>query len=131
MNPIELAPSLLVVEDEAIILNLLLGVLSGEHYRVVCASNGREAVDLYRTRHVEIDLVVLDFHMPGMNGTDTLALLREINPDVRCLLMSGSPDAIFCEQGGLRNVVGIISKPFGVRPFLELVRTVLPVTSVP
>jgi CheY-like chemotaxis protein len=81
---------LLVVDDEAGIRRVLSLALPRAGFEVRLAASGREAVEAYRVYWRDIDLVLLDVLMPGgLDGPQTLAALREINPDVRCCFMSG------------------------------------------
>ena len=68
----------------------MLGVGMRSHgFAVWLACDGPEAVDLYRAHRDGIDVVLLDVQMPGLDGPETLAALRELNPRVRCCFMTG------------------------------------------
>jgi len=79
----------LVVDDDDIVRRALTLSIERLGYRALQASCGTDAVELFRTRRAEIRGVVLDMVMPGMNGRATYLGLREIDPDVRAVLLSG------------------------------------------
>ena len=84
------ATTVLVVDDEPAILQMLGMALP--HYGFVArlATTGRKAVEIYRRHHESIDVVLLDVQMNGMDGPQTLAALQVVNPAVRCCFMSAS-----------------------------------------
>jgi two-component system nitrogen regulation response regulator NtrX len=78
---------LLVVDDERAIREVLVQVLGYEGYEVLAAGSGGEALTMYRQQ--PFDLVLLDVKMQGIDGIDTLAQLRQIDPDARVVMISG------------------------------------------
>src|SRR5262245_11971981 len=78
----------LVVDDEALIRSMLNTGLAQYGFEVRLAASGREAIEIYSRDFSEIDLVLLDVRMPGLDGPQTLARLEAINPNVRCCFMS-------------------------------------------
>jgi CheY-like chemotaxis protein len=79
----------LVVDDQDYLRYTIERTLHAAGFLVWLAESGREAVDLYRRHAAAIDVVVLDVRMPGMDGPQTLAALRELDPHVRCCFLSG------------------------------------------
>jgi len=77
--------SILVVDDEEILRDLMKDILRDLGYGVMLAPDGREAVDVYREHEDEIDLVIVDMVMPKMGGKETFQELRRINPEVKAL----------------------------------------------
>ena len=104
--------NVLVIEDEAAVLRLLGMALRHDGFVVWLAGSGKEAVGLYRQHHRDIDLVLLDMQMPGMDGPETLTALREIHQAVRCVFMSGSSGECYVQQLLALGVEGVIAKPF-------------------
>jgi CheY-like chemotaxis protein len=95
-------------------------------FDVLIASDGREAVDLYRTRGGEIELVLMDLTMPHMDGGEAFGELRRINPDVRVILSSGySRDDIAGRFAG-KNLAGVLQKPYTLARLSESLSAVLP-----
>ena len=80
-------PLALVVDDESAILETLSGVLTDEGFEVITTPSGEAAYDLYRERAP--DVVFLDVWLPDRDGLETLALLRELDPDAAVVLLSG------------------------------------------
>ena len=80
---------ILVVDDDENVRRLLTRWLPQQGFAVWPAAGGREALDLYRSHGAAIDAVLMDVRMPGMDGPQTLAALRGMNPRVRCCFMSG------------------------------------------
>src|SRR5262252_5180647 len=83
---------ILVVDDEAVIRALAQVILETNGYRVLCAADGPEAIDLYRQQQDNVALVLLDQRLPSMNAHATLAALRAVNPDARVVLSSGESE---------------------------------------
>lgn len=81
--------TILLVDDEEMVLNIGEKFLQKLGYSVIKAGGGEEAVESYTENMEKIDLVVLDIIMPGMDGTQVFKKLREINPEVKVLLSSG------------------------------------------
>lgn len=83
---------ILIVEDEAALLNLMQKIVSSLNYQVICAENGKAAIDQLKS-HPDISLVITDIMMPGgMSGYDVAKEAREILPSVPILYLSGYAD---------------------------------------
>jgi len=117
--------TILVVDDEKMILDVSLDMLESLGYRVYMAGNFKEATSVYIEKQYEIDLVILDMIMPGVSGRDIFDQLREINPGVKVLLASGY--SINGEAQAIldRGCNGFIQKPFGLNELSRRVREVL------
>jgi two-component system cell cycle sensor histidine kinase/response regulator CckA len=113
--------SILVIDDERDLLDILQVALEGERFKVYVAASGREALDLFERHWREIDLVLLDYVMPEMTGDLVFECMRQINPDVRVMLLSGSADHVANKMfaAGLR---GYIRKPFYLDDVIARVR---------
>ncbi len=81
--------TILLVDDEDMILYIAGEMLERMGYTVLTAKNGKSAIEVYRQNAGNIDLVILDMVMPGMSGGNTYDNLKRINPDVKVLLSSG------------------------------------------
>ena len=116
---------ILVVDDEFPVRNVIS--LSLEHlgYSVTMAASGEEAIELYQTSAEPYDLLIMDMLMPNMSGDQAFFMLKEIDPNVKVLLISGysSPEAVesVLENGGL----GFIAKPFTISDLSARVRQCL------
>jgi two-component system, cell cycle sensor histidine kinase and response regulator CckA len=81
--------TILVVEDEPTLRRVAGKLLEKLGYRVLEATCGEGALEIFADRSGDIDLVILDVIMPGLNGMETLARLRDMDPNVRVILCSG------------------------------------------
>ncbi|MFN7945177.1 MAG: response regulator [Blastocatellia bacterium] len=81
--------TILVVDDEPMVSRLLQEMLSGYGYRIVTAGSGQEALNWYRTHSGEVDLVITDVVMPGLQGPELCREIQRLNPHARLLLTSG------------------------------------------
>ncbi len=115
---------LLIVDDEPALRRLLDECLSDAGYRVTVASDAREALAVAPTLG-EVDLLVTDVRMPGMNGRELEARLRERMPDLKTIFMSGYSEEILGPSGALDEGVEFIGKPFRLASMLKRVRDVL------
>jgi two-component system, cell cycle sensor histidine kinase and response regulator CckA len=115
----------LLVDDEESMQELGRELLEEEGYQVLIASNGQDAVHLYRQRFAEIQLVILDLVMPGMDGGQTYLELRTINPNLKVFFCTGyMPDQVISallEEERLKA----LQKPFNPENFVQMVREVL------
>jgi CheY-like chemotaxis protein len=117
--------SILLVDDEQPVRELGAKILAAFGYSVTTASNGEEALEIYRQEGEKIDMVILDMIMPGIGGLKCLKELMEINDQVKVLISSG-----FSSGGTTREVVGagaqgLIRKPYTVNQLLRVVRATL------
>jgi PAS domain S-box-containing protein len=115
--------TILVVDDDAAALRVAEQILQRHGYRVLTAVHGRAAVDAYAAVGPTIDLVLLDLTMPELSGWETLRELRQMDPTVRVLLMSGysqTPGAT------LEGAAGFLAKPYSASELRETVSALLP-----
>jgi DNA-binding NtrC family response regulator len=116
------APSVLVVDDDPMLRRLLDLGLQRAGFVVRLASDGKEAVESYRRQPPGI--VLMDVQMPGADGAETLALLREFDPHLRCCLMTGGTSYSteeLLKMGALR----VIEKPFNLERLAQTLRQAL------
>lgn len=120
---------ILIMDDEAIILDAAEKILQTAGYEVELAKDGGEAIELYgkaREAGKPFDLVIMDLTVPGgMGGRETLAKLIELYPGVRAIVSSGySHDPIMAHYEDY-GFVGVIAKPYRVREMAEIVNKVI------
>jgi CheY-like chemotaxis protein len=113
----------LIVDDEAFIREIADETLRGHGYRVLTASHGSEALELYERHSREVRAVVTDLSMPVMDGPATVRALRERDPDIRVVVMSGRGDGATRASG--LGVLGFLPKPFTPRMLVEVVQAAL------
>ncbi len=101
--------TILVVDDEPLLRRIAQKLLQKLGYHVLEASSGRKALEIFREKGREIDLVLLDLIMPGLSGLQTLEQLRAIDPGVPVLICSGCDDS---EAQELPSGVNFLPKPF-------------------
>ena len=100
-------PTVLIVDDDESILTML-GKALGRTCDVLTASDGGQAIDMFRLGQDHIDVVLLDLGMPGMGGYEALAELQLMDPDVQVALITGlDPD-----EERLPGIARIMRKPF-------------------
>ena len=117
--------TLLVVENESAIRNLLQVALKRNGYTVLAAESGREALELVRNHAGAIHLLITDVIMPDMDGPELVRHLSTIRPDTRTLFMSGYMDDTLGERGILATNANFIQKPFSPSTIAQRVREIL------
>jgi CheY-like chemotaxis protein len=110
----------LCVDDEEVLLRLLRTVLETKGYSVLVATDGRQALDIAASQH--IDAVILDYLMPGMNGAELGLAIRRLQPDAPIVMFSGSPGVPWRT---LTQVDAFVEKGEGVRALLSVLQRLL------
>jgi len=113
---------ILVVDDDEDNLDILQQSLESLGYRVLKANNGREAVEIYQARSDEIDMVVIDMIMPGMDGGEVFDRLKAVNPGIRAILASGYSLDEKAKSIMAKGVRAFIQKPFRVAELSARIR---------
>ncbi len=116
---------ILVVDDEKAIRELAREMLDSFGYRVIAVENGIEAIEVFKERADDIDLVILDMVMPKMGGRETFLKLREMSPAVKVILSTGYSQVGRAQEILDEGVMGFIQKPYQVNTLLATVRNVL------
>ncbi|MBW2112574.1 MAG: PAS domain S-box protein [Deltaproteobacteria bacterium] len=117
--------TILLIDDEPMILEVAGELLEQLGYRVLRAGGGKEAVGVYEKNSDRIDLVIVDMIMPNMGGGETYDTLREINPDVKVILSSGYSINGQAQEILNRGCDGFIQKPFKIKELSHKLRQVL------
>ena len=123
--PLSGTETILLVEDEPAVRNLVERVLNSRGYRVLSAGHGGDALELAHARDGDIDLVLTDIVMPNMSGRELVDALRSTRPDVRVLYMSGYTDDEILRRGLHDPTMAFIQKPFTAENLAVQVRKVL------
>jgi CheY-like chemotaxis protein len=116
--------TILIVDDEPHVRALAKRVLAGQAYRVREAANGVAAIDAAKAEG-GIDLVLTDVEMPTMRVRRMLAQLRDLNPEVKVLFMSGYSDHDLLARGFDKGWDAFMQKPFSGSQLVAAVRLVL------
>jgi two-component system, cell cycle sensor histidine kinase and response regulator CckA len=117
--------TVLVVEDEEGVRELVRELLQEAGYTVLAAGRGKEAIEVGRARGEEIDLLITDMIMPEMSGRRVADELRSGRPDMRVLYMSGYTGDAMVHRGLLDPNASFIVKPFASRDLMTMVREIL------
>jgi len=121
---------LLLVDDEAAILELTKLTLETFTYRVLIAKNGAEALEVYHQHQHDIAAVLTDMMMPVMNGPEMIKVLRAINPAIKILVMSGLDSEPVVQKARDLRTDAFLKKPFTTELLLKELRRVIEATAL-
>lgn len=110
-------PSILVVDDELLIRDLLYDFFSGHGWDIAVAESGQKALEILRNRRV--DLVLTDIKMPEMDGLTLASEVRENHPDVPIVVMTGYPSVDTAVTALRAKVADYIIKPFNINQLFK------------
>lgn len=116
----------LVVEDEEIIRDLIEEVLDIKGYDTIMAEDGIEGLELFEKNCQQIDLVILDIIMPGMDGRELYKRIKTIKPDIKVIITSGYNKSNVKEELLKCGADGFLPKPFNIDNVIELLQNILP-----
>jgi two-component system cell cycle sensor histidine kinase/response regulator CckA len=122
--------TILVVDDEQDILNVVEAALSREGFEVVQAHNGDMAVELFERLAVPVDLLLTDVVMPGMSGPMLVDRLLSMHPSLPVLFMSGYDDRQIVQRYVLKEGFALLPKPFTLEMLSKKVLELLPAAPV-
>lgn len=117
--------TVVLVEDDAAVRAAVAAMLESHGYHVRTAANADEALQIALDHGREIDLVVIDVALAGRNGPATAALLREHQPGLAVLYMSGHTDEVRLPELGPETRAGFIRKPFSASALARALETLL------
>ena len=120
--------TILIVEDEPLMARLLEKVFSGRGYRVLSASDGEQAIEVFHCYKGRISLVLLDFGLPKITGWEVFLKIKEENPDVSIVIASGYLDPMIKAKMAYAGVMHFVNKPYILD---EMVKTVKVLTTDP
>ena len=118
-------PTILVVEDDVIVRNLMVQVLVPEDYRVLEADSATEALAVSQEFEGTLELLIADHTLKTMTGREVAEKIRESRPALKILHVSGYPLEKLKEEGEVIADAGFLGKPFLPRTLLEKVREIL------
>ncbi len=121
----------LLVEDEILVRNLAVRIFTEGGYEVLSVGSASEALGLSQETISDLDLIVTDIVLPGMNGRDLASALVKKCPDVKVIYMSGYTDGAFEADGIIAEEINFLAKPFTASSLLRKVRTVLDARPMP
>jgi two-component system cell cycle sensor histidine kinase/response regulator CckA len=117
--------TILLVEDENLVREVLRETLEEHGYRVLEAIDGKSALEMTRTYQGRLDLVISDVMMPIMSGPELGELLTALHPELRMIFMSGYSDSAIAHHGLVDQKAAFLEKPVMAGPLLSRVRQVL------
>jgi len=117
--------TVLLVDDEGMIVDVAREILKSLGYTVLCAGGGREALEIYQRHRDEIDIVILDMVMPDLSGGDTYDRMKSLDPKLKVLLASGYSIKGQATEIMNRGCNGFIQKPFNIDNLSVKIRTIL------
>lgn len=116
----------LVIDDDAFVREAIIDILEHAAIPALTAVSGEEGIALYRQWMAEIDLVLLDMSMPGLDGAETFAQLYQIDANVRVLLSSGYTDQEINGNFPQDSLLGFLQKPYDLEGLVSTIRRHLP-----
>ncbi len=114
------AGNVLLVDDEQEFTEILSQRLQARDLAVDCASNGREALE--QANKKSYDIIILDLVMPGMDGLETLRLLREKNPNVQVILLTGHGDVKKSVEAMKMGAKDFLEKPADIKELMDKIK---------
>ncbi len=117
--------TVMVVDDEESVRTVAALTLERCGFRVLRASDGREALEVFRTEAPLVDLVLLDMTMPHLNGEETFREMRRLRPDVKVILSSGYNEMDAAGRFAGKGLTGFIQKPYRPVDLIARVRSAL------
>ena len=124
-EPLEGDETILVVEDEEDMLELLAEVLGTNGYRVFSAKDGEEAIRISRQNENRIDLVLCDVQLPKISGRETCRQIKQMNPDVKIVFASGFLDSAMKKELIEAGASDFVQKPCSPSFIIKTIRKVL------
>jgi len=116
---------ILVVDDDETVRDVATGFLNHAGYDVLTASNGQEALDIYKREGHRIELVILDMVMPKMGGRECFRALKEMNSAIRVVLSTGHGFSVVAQEMLEEGMVGFVPKPYELSELTEAVAKAL------
>jgi CheY-like chemotaxis protein len=117
--------TILLVEDELVVRELVAEILETSGYAVLQAGDGASALELLRRHTGNVDLLVTDVVMPGMSGRDVANAVTAMRPDTQVLYTSGYTDSAIGHHGVLEPGTAFLQKPFSADDLTRKVRALL------
>ena len=106
--------TILLIDDEEIVINISEMMLKRLGYRVLKANSGYEGLQLFEENKSKIDLIISDFEMPKMNGKEVMDKLRKIDPQIKVMLSSGALTDADEKEVMDQGFNGFIKKPYNM-----------------
>ena len=120
-----LGKAILLIDDEPMVTDICEMMLKKLGHNVLKAHSGSEGIKLYEAHRDEIDLIISDFNMPGMNGQEVVDKLRIMDHSVKVLLSSGGVNVAYEEDAIFRGFNGFLQKPYSIDTLSDKIAEIL------
>lgn len=117
--------TLLVVDDEEMIRETLIGMLESLNYKVIVAGHGRKAIEMYKSCQGEIDAILMDIQMPVMDGVEAAHHILKIDPNTRIIFTSGYADPARFDKLKELGFQYFLKKPYKIGILSDTIRQAL------
>ncbi|MGB6067960.1 MAG: response regulator [Desulfomonilaceae bacterium] len=117
--------TILLVDDDDYVRDVAERILRRAGYDLLCAANGKEALQIYKREQDNIALVILDLVMPQMGGKECLQELLKINPAVNVVISTGASADDELKEAVKKHTKGVVSKPYEIKELLQAVQAAL------
>ncbi|HSH37843.1 MAG TPA: ATP-binding protein, partial [Chthoniobacterales bacterium] len=124
-RPTRAPQTIMVVEDEEMLRDLAVHILSSEGYNVLAAKDGLEAVEMFAKQRDEIGLVVCDLGLPRLGGHEVFLKMKETKPGVRAIVASGYLEPAMRSEILKAGVIDTIQKPYDFRDLIAKIHSVI------
>lgn len=124
-SPIVQNIKILIIDDEQYILEMAVDILEYAKYTLLSSADPEKGIALFEEQWQSIDVVLLDYSMPKMNGNEVLIELRKINPEVKVIITSGYTEEEIVELMGDDAPNSFIQKPYTQENLLSVVKRIL------
>ncbi|MDA3812643.1 MAG: response regulator [Candidatus Cloacimonetes bacterium] len=117
--------TILLVDDEESIRDFLSEIIEEQGYKVIKASNGKKGLRKFKEINDKIHLLISDITMPEMSGPELANELRELQPDIKAIFISGNADENFIQEQSSNSNVSFLQKPFTFDSIISKIREIL------
>ncbi len=117
--------TVLVIDDEKLILNIAKGFLAHCGYSVITADGANKGIELFKNEYSRISAVLLDLSMPGKSGLEVFQELKKFNPNVKAILSSGMLDSETKETAIKMGIKEIVNKPYTIMDLSMVMKKVI------
>lgn len=124
-NIIKSCKGILIADDEPVMRNLIYEILADQSVKLFMATNGEEAINIYKQNKKEIDLVILDLVMPKVDGFHAFDALRKENPNLKVVFSSGYAESDKIKQIRNNGNISFIQKPYVSDKLLACIKEIL------
>jgi DNA-binding NtrC family response regulator len=111
-------PAILIIDDDMGICNVIADIMELEGIRTFIAATGQQGLEHYQNHQAEIGLVFLDLQLPDLFGVEVLKQLKQLNPYISVVIMSGK----YNPQQHLESEIELLPKPFSIHDLLRIVK---------